>query len=419
MDTSADGQRRARAVMVAVLTAAAATAVHFAWPGTRTFAWVVLAGAVALGELVELRPPRRVAIPLAFAVLLVIARALPLGEGVAVFAAGELAGSGLRLVPEGVVDRVLFAAMRTVVGAVTLLTFHVVIDEWGNRSRWVVLVALAAGSVAGLIVHEGLLYLDTHRRPAAVLERSAELALVTSAMLMAIGFGGVGGEGAMGLAGAAMFSMPLLAAWYSFERLHSTRLTYDQTIRALSLVPELGGLARPGHASRVAALAVDMGRELRLDRAELDRLETASLLHHIGHVCLDDPEVLGRPIEMAEVAATGAGMLAGSDHLRPMSEIVAGSAFGPRTAHEGVSPERVLSGQILRVASAYDELTCGSEEGRTAARETLYSGPAYSYDARVIVALDRVLARREAPRRAEWGIAGADRDPDPDGRAAR
>lgn len=417
--TSGDDRRRDRALLVVAATAVAAVVAHLARPGGPALTYVVLAGAVALGELVELRPPRRTAIPLAFAVLPVVARALSVRDGVVVFAAGALVGAALRLSPTGVVDRVLLAAMRTVVAVVTLVAFHVAISEWGNRSRWVVLAALAAGSAAGLLVHEILLLLDTHRRPAPLVERSAELALVTSGLLMAIGYGGVGGDGAMGLGGAAMFSMPLLAAWYSFDRLHSARLTYDQTIVALSSVPEIGGLVREGHAARVADLAVAMGRELSLDRAELAHLETASLLHHIGHVCLDDPEVLGRPAEMAEVAATGAEMLAASDHLRPMSEIVASSAYGPGGAPGGVSTQRALAGQILRAASAYDELTGGSTsiaEGR-AARETLYSGPAYSYDVRVVTALDRVLARREEPRRAEWAIAGAP-DPVSEGRRA-
>ncbi len=418
----ADDRRRARATLVALLTAAAGVVAHLVAPDSRALTWVLLGGAVAVGELVELRPPRRAAIPLGFAVLLVVARALPVEQGVAVFAAGELAGVGLRLSPRGALDRLSLVAARTLVGLVTLATFHYVVDGWGNRSRWVVLVALGAGSVAGLLVHEVLLFLDTRRRPAPLIERSAELALVTSAMLMAIGYGGVGGDGAMGLGGAAMFSMPLLAAWYSFERLHSTRLTYDQTIRALSSVPELGGLVREGHAARVAELAVAVGRELHLDRAELEHLETAALLHHIGHVCLDDPEVLGRPVEMAEVAATGAEMLGRSDHLRPMSEIVATSAVGPGTAPHDVSPERALAGQVLRVVSAYDELADGSARGRIGARETLFSGPAYSYDVRVLAALDRVLGRREAPRRAEWGIAGRserESEREVDGRAAR
>ena len=78
--------------------------------------------------------------------------------------------------------------------------------------------------------------------------RSADLALVTGGMLMSVGYRGIGGLEGMGLWGPLLFSIPLLAAWYSFERLASIRRTYEQTISALSVVPELAGLVRAGHA---------------------------------------------------------------------------------------------------------------------------------------------------------------------------
>ena len=49
--------------------------------------------------------------------------------------------------------------------------------------------------------------------------RMADLALVTSATLMAISAMGVDGSGGMGLWGPAVFTIPLLAAWYSYEHL--------------------------------------------------------------------------------------------------------------------------------------------------------------------------------------------------------
>lgn len=99
--TGADDRLRARAALVAVLTAAAGVVAHVVAPDGDAFTLVVLTGAVAFGELVELRPPRRTAIPLAFAVLLVVARALPVGEGLAAFAAGEVIAAGVRLSPQG------------------------------------------------------------------------------------------------------------------------------------------------------------------------------------------------------------------------------------------------------------------------------------------------------------------------------
>ena len=53
-----------------------------------------------------------------------------------------------------------------------------------------------------------------------------------------------------------------------------------------------------------------------------------------------------------------------------------------------------LAGQILKVASAYDELTEGQDEHASWAVEALYTGPGYVYDGRVLGALERVLERR-------------------------
>ena len=81
---------------------------------------------------------------------------------------------------------------------------------------------------------------------------------------------GVEGHGGMGLWGPAVFTIPLLAAWYSYEHLALIRRTYDQTIRALGAAPELGGMVRDGHAERVADLTVaDRAATLGFSRHEL------------------------------------------------------------------------------------------------------------------------------------------------------
>jgi response regulator RpfG family c-di-GMP phosphodiesterase len=196
----------------------------------------------------------------------------------------------------------------------------------------------------------------------------------------------------MGLWGPLLFSVPLLAAWYSFERLAAIRRTYTQTLRALSIVPELGGLVREGHAERVAGLALDMGRDLGLDPRELEYLEAASLLHHIGHVCLDDPSVLGRPVESSEVAQASAEMLRQAEFLAPAAELLSPD---PHPFGGATRSWTSVSGQVLRVASAFDELSEGGEIRHVdGAVEALYSGPGYVYDPRVLAALERVLERR-------------------------
>ena len=93
------------------------------------------------------------------------------------------------------------------------------------------------------------------------------------------------------------------------------RRTYDQTIRALGAAPELGGMVREGHAERVASLAVAIGHELGFSRREIEQLETAALLHHLGQVCIDEPED-GRSPDPVAVAHAGAEILRGTQLLR-------------------------------------------------------------------------------------------------------
>jgi hypothetical protein len=201
----------------------------------------------------------------------------------------------------------------------------------------------------------------------------------------------VEGRGGMGLWGPAVFTIPLLAAWYSYEHLASIRRTYDQTIRALGAAPELGGMVRDGHAERVADLTVAMGGALGFSHHELAQLETAALLHHLGQVCLDEPDD-GRPPEPVSVAQAGATILRGTQLLAPAGDIIA-AEWVPYREHTASGPS-VMSGQILKVASAFDELSDGHPERAGLALEALCSAPEYLYDARVLAALEIVLDRR-------------------------
>jgi hypothetical protein len=210
---------------------------------------------------------------------------------------------------------------------------------------------------------------------------------------MAIGYGGIDDKGDLGRLGPILFAIPLVAAWYSFELLASTRRSFEQTIQALAAAPELGGLVRQGHGERVADLSVSIGRDLSLSAVELEQLWTAALLHHLGAVCVDEaPD--GSPPDPHEVALAGATMLRASDVLAAAGDVVAAEPVLHRPQGTLGQPDAALSGMILKVASAYDELTEGDDEHAVWAVEALYTGPGYVYDGRVLGALERVLDRR-------------------------
>jgi len=267
----------------------------------------------------------------------------------------------------------------------------------GSNSRAGTLVALATASIVELLVADSI-SVARHGRLAPLRARGADVAILTSGILMAVGYGGLAGHGRLGLWGPALFSIPLLAVWYSFELLRRTRRTFIQTVQALGIAPELGALALPGHVERVADLVVGMGQELGVSAAELRELETAAWLHHLGAVSLDDPSP-GEQLDPSEVARAGAEMLRASQVLSTAGDIVASEPAHYRRAEgDAALPESSLLGQVLKAASDFDELTAGSDAKVTRSIEILFSQPAYVYDVRVLNALERVLAKRGLER---------------------
>ena len=219
----------------------------------------------------------------------------------------------------------------------------------------------------------------------------AWLAVGTSGALMAVSYRGVeGAESTAGIWGPVLFAVPLLAAWYAFDRLDSMMRTYRQTFEALSLAPELAGMVDSGHAERVRFLVNAMGKELGMRTVDLAMAERAALLHHLGQVTLEDPSHGGVHPHPVEIAVATASLFDGIDELAPVGEIIQGAPA------DCIPASRVgLASQVLRVASAYDELVAVHEQREVDAWEAMTSAPLYLYDARVLASLERVLLSRE------------------------
>jgi HD domain-containing protein len=382
--------RAQRVMLIAALGLVGASVTAMVFPGYEDL--VVLGAALVGSELFELRPVRRAPLPLSFAVVVVLTAATTPVEFAIVVGVGCALGVAFRLEPTSPWQRMLLLAERIAEGYCVRAAYRLVVDIANHAdTRVIVLGGLAAASIAPILVADLVTAVREHRiaPPSA---RGADLALVTSAMLMAVGYAGINGEGRLGLWGPLLFCIPLVAAWYSFELLASTRRSFRQTVSALGAAPELGGLVRVGHVERVAELAVEMGRELDVSAADLEHLETAALLHHLGAVCLDEP-VGGAQQDPFEVAKSGASMLRASEALTPAGDIVAAEPSLHRPPGSLPVPA-ALAGQVLKVASAFDELTEGQDEHTRWAVEALYTGPGYVYDGRVLGALERVLERR-------------------------
>jgi hypothetical protein len=384
-------RRFAQVCVLLVGSALVALGTELSEPGTQWVALALIGGAIAAGELIELRPPLRAPLPISFAFMVVLAERASISDAALVLLVALLASFLVRQEPASVEGRLALFVERIVEGLGTVVAYHAVISELDHTtSRARELVALAAASVTPIVIAEIARMIRTRRISISLRGRSADLALVTSAMLMAISDRGIDGSPGMGLWGPLIFTIPLLAAWYSYEQLNVIRRTYEQTIRALGSAPELGGIVRTGHAERVATMAVATANELGFSRQELEYIETAALLHHLGQVCLDEPDD-GRAPEPASVARAGAAILRSTPLLAPAGDIIAMETV-PYDAINGGRPS-TMAGQVLKVSSAFDELSGGDPRSASAALEALYSAPEYVYDVRVLGALEVALDR--------------------------
>jgi hypothetical protein len=337
-----------------------------------------LGAGIVLGELLVFRLEDGSVLPLSYAVFIVVASSFTLAEFAITVAAAEAIAFVIGASDQDVRRRAITLVERLVVAAATYAAYRLAWSAVSERETVAaVLFSLAAAGVAQLLadlVVRKVLKVGATLSPRA---RLAWLAIVSSGMLMAIGYRGVNGSGKVGIWGPVLFATPLLAAWYAFERLDSATRSYKQTIEALAMAPELGGLVAPGHAERVAVLAAAMGESVGLSAQELNDLEIAALLHHVGQVTLDEPSA-----SPTEVAAVTSSMLRDIRPLSGAGDIVGGDAEDPR---------RRLAVQVLRVASDYDDLIARDHVPGSLAIETLRSAPSYVYDPKVLAALERAL----------------------------
>jgi hypothetical protein len=130
-----------------------------------------------------------------------------------------------------------------------------------------------------------------------------------------------------------------------------------------------------------------------LQSDDLESLERAALLDHLGVVCLDDlPD--GHLHASDAVRRVTARMLRETGHLGVAADILAGV-----TTDEGVR----LAGQALRLASEVDGAADGIAARVPGAVEDIVSTPGRGYDLRLLAALERVvlIERRDDPERVQ------------------
>jgi hypothetical protein len=195
----------------------------------------------------------------------------------------------------------------------------------------------------------------------------------------------------VGLWALPVFCLPLLLTQLSVRRYAAVRATYRQTIASLARATEIAGCTPAGHARRVAALGLAVGRDLGMAEGELTVLEYAALMHDIGQLSLVDPVPAGAtaalpPEEQRRIALLGGAVVRQTGVDAAVAVVVERQADPCR--------EQPLAARIVRAVNAYEEKSRDAgPEGPLRALEELRLAASGDYAPEVVESLARVLAR--------------------------
>lgn len=169
------------------------------------------------------------------------------------------------------------------------------------------------------------------------------LALLCSASLVVLGW-------RRDLGWALVAAVPLVVTHLSFRRYAEARETYAQTIKALSLVPEVAGHTELGHGVRTAVYATALAESMNLEPDRVARIDTAARLHHIGYISLHEPSQRASAPDPDELGRVGAEILRETGMLGGVARLVETVVAEPHL------PTDDLDAAIVRVASTLDDL---------------------------------------------------------------
>jgi hypothetical protein len=172
----------ARLLVLVAGGASVAIGIEIAHPGSSWAPLAVIGGAIAAGELIELRPPLRAALPISFAFMVVLAREASIRDAALVLGIAELATFLVRSEPTSVEGRLALFAERLLEGMSAVLVYHGMADALGTPpTRAKVLFALAVAALAPIVVAEIARLVREQRFGMSAHGRMADVALVTSA----------------------------------------------------------------------------------------------------------------------------------------------------------------------------------------------------------------------------------------------
>lgn len=199
---------------------------------------------------------------------------------------------------------------------------------------------------------------------------------------------------ALGWTAILVAAVPYSFTHTALARYRGTKVTYGQTIQALSQIPEVAGLTPLGHSVRTGHLAADIGREMGLHPEEVEDLEYAGYMHDIGRITLNEPAILRAGFTDLDIARWGSQIIAEAPHLGEVSKIVGDQCLPYRSPGQERDPNVSMTSKIIKVVSAYDQTVHESGMRPIDALEQLHRGSAYEFDPEVTSSLRRVLEFR-------------------------
>jgi hypothetical protein len=188
--------------------------------------------------------------------------------------------------------------------------------------------------------------------------------------------------------------LPYSFAHLAFRRFQETKVTYKQTIRALARIPEVSGLGADGHADRTTELATAIGKEIGLGPVQVEDVEYAGLMHDIGRVSLNEPQILRMGYSDDDIARWSSEIIAESPYLSRVATHVRHQYESYRKPGEQSDPDVSMVSRIIKVAAAYDWQVHRDGLSPLQALENLHAGAAYEYDPEIVASLRRLLESR-------------------------
>ena len=188
--------------------------------------------------------------------------------------------------------------------------------------------------------------------------------------------------------------LPYSFAHLAFRRFQETKVTYKQTIRALARIPEVSGLGVDGHADRTTELSSSIAKEIGLGPVQVEDVEYAGLMHDIGRVSLNEPQIIRAGFSDDDIARWSSEIIAESPYLSRVATHVRHQYEPYRNPGEQTDPDVSIVSRIIKVAAAYDWQVHQSRLSPLQALENLHAGAAYEYDPEVVASLRRLLESR-------------------------